>query len=178
MRVEQLGAFGAEHQMVFGRQAADDGSRHVGIRRLGNGCVLSELLVYERPHARIGDQLVAETLRRDPRHTTRTIYQYGFAIDPDVFHNTHEVVCAALDAEGIPADTGYQPMNRYDLFQPGLSRLPVPSVYPERFDYTNIHMPEAERAAEFARETGAAYGGVLYVDSLDRVVDLVDRITR
>ena len=87
-------------------------------------------------------------LTRDPRHTTRTIYQYGFAIDPEVFHNTHEVVCAALDAEGIPADTGYQPMNRYDLFQPGISKLPVPSAFPERFDYTNLHMPEAERAAE------------------------------
>jgi dTDP-4-amino-4,6-dideoxygalactose transaminase len=87
-------------------------------------------------------------LRRDPRHTSRTIYQYGFAIDPQVFKNTHEVVCAALDAEGIPADTGYQPMNHYDLFQPGLSKLPVPSMYPERFDYTNIQLPAAERAAE------------------------------
>jgi dTDP-4-amino-4,6-dideoxygalactose transaminase len=87
-------------------------------------------------------------LRHDPRHTTRTIYQYGFAIDPEVFGNSHEVVCAALEAEGIPADVGYQPMNRYDLFQPGLSKLPVPSVFPERFDFSKINLPEAERAAE------------------------------
>lgn len=87
-------------------------------------------------------------LRRDPRHTTRTIYVYGFAIDPDVFQNTHEVVCAALDAEGIPCDTGYPPMHRYDLFQPGLSRLPVPSAFPDRFDYTNTSLPQAEVAGE------------------------------
>ena len=35
-------------------------------------------------------------LRRDPRHTARAIYIYGFAIDPEVFHNPHDVVCAAL----------------------------------------------------------------------------------
>jgi L-glutamine:2-deoxy-scyllo-inosose/3-amino-2,3-dideoxy-scyllo-inosose aminotransferase len=86
-------------------------------------------------------------LRRDPRHTTRTIYEYGFAIDPSVFHNTNHVVCAALEAEGIPCDSGYQPMNRYDLFQPGLSKLPIPSAFPERFDYSNTTMLEAERAA-------------------------------
>ncbi len=87
-------------------------------------------------------------LRRDPRLTTRTIYIYGFAIDPEVFKNPHEVVCAALDAEGIPCDTGYPPMHRYDLFQPGLSRLPVPSAFPERFDYSQASLPAAERAGE------------------------------
>jgi len=87
-------------------------------------------------------------LRRDPRHTTRAIYIYGFAIDPQVFHNTHEVVCAALEAEGIPCDTGYPPMHHYDLFQPRLSRLPVPSAFPERFDFTRLSLPEAERAGE------------------------------
>ena len=87
-------------------------------------------------------------LRRDPRHTGRAIYEYGFAIDPDVFCVTNEVVCAALSAEGIPADTGYQPMHRYDLFQPQLSRLPVPSAFPEYFDFDRMHFPEAERAAQ------------------------------
>ena len=84
-------------------------------------------------------------LRRDPRHTTRTIYEYGFAIDPEVFQVPHEVVCAALDAEGIPCDTGYQPMNHYDLFNPLNSRLPVPSAFPERFDFSQLSLPEAER---------------------------------
>lgn len=87
-------------------------------------------------------------LRRDPRHSSRAIYIYGFAIDPGVFKNTHEVVCAALSAEGIPCETGYPPMHRYDLFQPALSRLPVPSAFPERFDFTNLSLPEAERGGE------------------------------
>jgi dTDP-4-amino-4,6-dideoxygalactose transaminase len=87
-------------------------------------------------------------LRRDERHTGRAIYEYGFAIDPEVFGATHEVICAALDAEGIPADTGYPPMHRYDLFQPGLSKLPVPSAFPERFQFAQMRFPEAERAGE------------------------------
>ena len=87
-------------------------------------------------------------LRRDPRHTSRTIYQYGFAINPAEFQVPREVVCAALKAEGIPCGTGYQAMNRYDLFHPTNSRLPVPSAFPERFDYSNIRMPEAEKGAE------------------------------
>jgi dTDP-4-amino-4,6-dideoxygalactose transaminase len=87
-------------------------------------------------------------LHRDPRHTTRAIYEYGFAINPEVFGNTHQAVCIALDAEGIPADVGYQPMSRYDLFQPRLSKLPVPSAFPDRFDFSNMHLPEAERAGD------------------------------
>ena len=58
------------------------------------------------------------------------------------------MVCAALDAEGIPCWVGYEPMHRYTLFQPGLSRLPVPSAFPERFDFDNMHLPAAERACE------------------------------
>jgi dTDP-4-amino-4,6-dideoxygalactose transaminase len=87
-------------------------------------------------------------LRRDPRHTTRAIYIYGFAIDPDVFQNPNGPVCAALQEEGIPCEPGYPPMHRYDLFQPGLSKLPVPSAFPERFDYSGVSLPEAERAGE------------------------------
>ena len=39
-------------------------------------------------------------------------------------------------------------MSRYDLFQPGLSRLPVPSAFPERFDYSKTSLPAAERAGD------------------------------
>jgi hypothetical protein len=39
-------------------------------------------------------------------------------------------------------------MHRYELFQPGLSRLPVPSAFPERFRFDQMHFPEAERASE------------------------------
>ena len=124
-------------------------------------------------------------LRRDPRHTTRTIYEYGFAIDPEVFKNDHEAVCAALDAEGIPCGTGYPPMNRYDLFNPRNSRLPVPSAFPERFDYTNLHLAEAERGGE--RESvwlgenvfrDGSKGVDDFVKALKKVLDNADDLAR
>ena len=87
-------------------------------------------------------------LRRDPRHTTRSFYRYIFAVQPEIFGAEHDVVCAALDAEGIPCWVGYEPMHRYTLFQPGLSRLPVPSAFPEKFDFDQMHLPAAERACE------------------------------
>lgn len=88
-------------------------------------------------------------LRRDPRHTTRSFYAYIFAIDPDAFGGaTNHEVCAALEREGIPSWEGYEAMHRYTLFQPGLSKLPVPSAFPERFAFDKMHFAEAERACE------------------------------
>ncbi len=83
-------------------------------------------------------------LRRDPRHTARAVYCYTFAIDPEKFGATNHVVCAALHAEGISASPGYSPMNKYDLFQPQNSRLPVPSAFPERFEFEKMNFAEAE----------------------------------
>jgi hypothetical protein len=54
----------------------------------------------------------------------------------------------ALYMEGIPCWTGYPAMHRYDLFQPKLSRLPVPSAFPEYFNFKSMCFPEAERACE------------------------------
>jgi dTDP-4-amino-4,6-dideoxygalactose transaminase len=85
-------------------------------------------------------------LRRDPRHTTRSFYRYIFAIDPERFGMEHDVLCYALDAEGIPCWTGYEAMHHYELFQPHLSKLPVPSAFPERFQFAEMDLPEAERA--------------------------------
>jgi len=87
-------------------------------------------------------------LKHDPRHTTRSFYRYVFAVDPKVFCTNHKVVCAALRAEGIPAGSGYPPMHHYDLFQPQLSKLPVPTAFPERFNFEQMSYPEAERAGE------------------------------
>jgi dTDP-4-amino-4,6-dideoxygalactose transaminase len=87
-------------------------------------------------------------LKRDARHTSRAVYCYVFALNPALFGAENGPVCAALEAEGIPADTGYPAMHRYPLFQPRLSKLPVPSAFPERFQFEQMHLPEAERAAE------------------------------
>jgi dTDP-4-amino-4,6-dideoxygalactose transaminase len=87
-------------------------------------------------------------LKRDPRHTTRSFYRYIFAIDPKVFKVDHRAVCYALDKEGIPCWEGYEAMHHYELFQPKLSHLAVPSAFPERFAFSKMSFPVAERACE------------------------------
>lgn len=87
-------------------------------------------------------------LKRDPRHTTRSFYRYIFAIDPNEFGMEHDVLCGALDAEGVECWTGYEAMNNYTLFQPQKSKLAVPNAFPEYFDFKNMNLPEAERACE------------------------------
>jgi dTDP-4-amino-4,6-dideoxygalactose transaminase len=87
-------------------------------------------------------------LPRDPRHTTRSFYRFIFAIDPGLFGFNHEVVCAALEQEGISCWTGYQPMHYYELFQPRLSKLPVPMAFPERFNFAEMHLPVAKKACQ------------------------------
>ncbi len=52
-------------------------------------------------------------LKRDQRHTTRSFYQYVFAIDPDEFGVEHDVLCAAMEAEGILCEVGYEAMHHY-----------------------------------------------------------------
>ena len=87
-------------------------------------------------------------LKRDLRHTRRSFYRYVIKMDPEYFQCEHEVFCYALSGEGIPVDTGYPAMNRYDLFQPGLSKLPVPSAFPEYFEFDNMSLPVTERASQ------------------------------
>jgi dTDP-4-amino-4,6-dideoxygalactose transaminase len=87
-------------------------------------------------------------LRRDPRHTRRSFYRYVFAIDPQVFKATHDAVCTALAAEGIPSWEGYAPLHRDDQFQPWLSKLPAPQAFPQYYKFSEMSFPEAERAGE------------------------------
>lgn len=87
-------------------------------------------------------------LKRSPHHTTRSVYRYIFAIDPEVFGVEHDVVFCALGREGIPCWVGYEPLHRSELFQPRFSRLPVPSAFPERFQFDQMSLPEAERACQ------------------------------
>lgn len=87
-------------------------------------------------------------LKRDPRLTSRAVYAYTFAMDPEVFGVDHYGVSEAMRKEGIPCGAGYQPMHRYELFQPQLSRLPVPSAFPERFRFEEMSFPDTERICD------------------------------
>jgi len=85
-------------------------------------------------------------LKRDLRLTRRSLYRYIIKIDPEFFGCNNETFCKAMTAEGLPVDTGYPPMNQYELFQPGLSKLPVPTAFPEYFIFESMSFPVAERA--------------------------------
>ncbi len=87
-------------------------------------------------------------LKRDSRHTTRSFYRYMFSIDPEEFGVEHEVLCAALDAEGVGCWVGYEAMHNYTLFQPQKSKLAVPSAFPDYFNFDEMNLPEATRACE------------------------------
>jgi dTDP-4-amino-4,6-dideoxygalactose transaminase len=83
----------------------------------------------------------------DPRITRWSFYRYVVAIEPDAFAGrTNQVVCDALEAEGVGAWTGYEPMSNYDLFQPSLSRLPVTVEHATRLDPATMSFPVAEAA--------------------------------
>jgi dTDP-4-amino-4,6-dideoxygalactose transaminase len=85
----------------------------------------------------------------DARVTRWSFYNYILAIDPQAFAGrTNEIVCAALEAEGIPAEVQYPSMNRYELFQPSLSRLPVCVEFADRLDPQQMSFPVAEAAGQ------------------------------
>ncbi len=120
----------------------------VGLQRFSEQVKQREETVYYLEEC-LSDIPGIRLLRRDIRHTVRSFYRYIFAIDPNVFGAEHQAVCHALEKEGIPAEDGYPPMHHYDLFQPWLSRLPVPSAFPERFQFEKLRFPEAEKACEW-----------------------------
>jgi dTDP-4-amino-4,6-dideoxygalactose transaminase len=100
------------------------------------------------------EELVAQVpgvrvMPADARITRWSFYNYILAIDPDVFAGrTNTVVCAAMEAEGIPAEVQYPSMNRNELFQPSLSRLPVCVEHADRLDPETMSFPVAEAAGQ------------------------------
>jgi dTDP-4-amino-4,6-dideoxygalactose transaminase len=86
-------------------------------------------------------------MAHDPRITRWSFYNYIFGIDPDAFAGaTNGTVAAALEAEGIPAEVQYPPINRYDLFDPSRSRLPVAVEQAGVLDPSKMSFPVAEAA--------------------------------
>jgi dTDP-4-amino-4,6-dideoxygalactose transaminase len=104
-------------------------------------------------NARVLQELAAgvpgvRVLPPDRRITRWSFYCYVLLIEPEAFAGaTNGPVCEALAAEGVGCWPGYPPMSRYDLFQPGLSRLPVAVEHAERLDPARMSFPVAERLA-------------------------------
>lgn len=88
-------------------------------------------------------------LRPDPRLTSRAVYQYIFAIEPEAFAGASKAsICRAIHAEGLGVGGGWPPMNDYSLFKPTASNSAVAKLYPERFDFASMDFPETRRAYE------------------------------
>jgi dTDP-4-amino-4,6-dideoxygalactose transaminase len=95
----------------------------------------------------VADVPGVRVMPHDPRITRWSFYRYVLAIEPDEFAGrTNQVVCDALEAEGVGAWAGYEPMSHYDLFQPSLSRLPVAVEHADRLDPARMSFPVAEAA--------------------------------
>jgi dTDP-4-amino-4,6-dideoxygalactose transaminase len=106
--------------------------------RAHNGALFEEL-VRQVPGMRV--------LERDRRITRWSFYRYIIAIEPDAFAGrTNAIVCDALEAEGVGAWSGYEPMSHYQLFQPSRSRLPVAVAFADRLDPARMRFPVAESA--------------------------------
>jgi dTDP-4-amino-4,6-dideoxygalactose transaminase len=118
-------------------------------------------------------------LEHDDRITRWSFYRYVLAIDPDAFAGrTNQAVCDALEAEGVGAWTGYEPMSNYDLFQPSLSRLPVAVEHAERLDPARMSFPVAEAAG--LRESVYVDENVFRAGDLgvDQAVEAIAKIQR
>lgn len=83
----------------------------------------------------------------DPRNTRRSFYRYILRIDPERFGGaSNDLVCDALDEEGVGCWLGYPSLTRDPLFQPWLSRLPVAVEHADRLRREAWHCPVSERA--------------------------------
>ena len=114
-------------------------------------------------------------LPRDLRLTRRSFYRYIFNIDPKFFNCEHDVFCYALLKEGIPVDVGYPPMNQYDLFQPQLSKLPVPSAFPEYFNFEDMSLPVTEKASH---QTAVWMGESIFRSGKNGIDDLIKSLIK
>jgi len=83
----------------------------------------------------------------DPRMTRRSFYRYIVRVDPEAFGGaTNDLVCDALDEEGVGCWVGYPSLTRDDLFQPWLSRLPAAMEHADRLRPEAWHCPVSDRA--------------------------------
>jgi dTDP-4-amino-4,6-dideoxygalactose transaminase len=119
----------------------------VGIARFPEQALQREKLAAYMDEA-LSEVPGVRVLKRDPRHTTRSFYRYIFSITPEVFGIEHDLLCAALDAEGVDCWVGYEAMNNYKLFQPQKSALAVPRAFPDYFRFNQMNLPVAQRACE------------------------------
>ncbi len=87
--------------------------------------------------------------RVPPQVIRRSGYCYIFAFDRDRFSGIdNQTFCDALEAEGLPAGTGYPAMNNYPLFRPTPQNSPVAHAFAERMNLHTVRLPIAEKLGQ------------------------------
>jgi dTDP-4-amino-4,6-dideoxygalactose transaminase len=86
----------------------------------------------------------------DPRVTRRAYHLYQFCLEPDAWDGlTRGTILEALEAEGIPASGVWPLMYQMGFFDHDPAPKSCPALRlvspPERPDYPNLHLPNAER---------------------------------
>jgi dTDP-4-amino-4,6-dideoxygalactose transaminase len=115
-------------------------------------------------------------LPADPRVSRWSFYQYIFAIDPEAFAGIgNEAVCQALEAEGIPADTGFRSAADAELFDTSLSRLPVAVEYADRLDRSTMRFPVADRVT---RREQIFLDHSMFLSGTEGVDDALEALTK
>ncbi len=118
-------------------------------------------------------------LRPDPRLTSRAVYQYVFAIDPEAFAGASKrQICQALAAEGLELGGGWPPMNNYSLFQPTARNSAAVKLYPERFNFAEMDFPVTRAAYE--REAIWLDHSLFLAerDAIDQAIETISKVQR
>lgn len=117
-----------------------------------------------------------DPLKRDPRITKRGYYFFVIRYDPKEFNNLpKEKFLRALNAEGVPSDTGYGiPVYK----QPAFKKENLKGIFPKGVsvpDYESLYLPKAE---EFTAREITLPHQVLLGDreALDLVVSSIEKI--
>lgn len=88
-------------------------------------------------------------LLRDKRVTSHAYHLYIFRYDEDVVGVPRGKFLEALNAEGIPCSSGYEPLYRSGMFAVDPTSCPVGCPYYGReVDYASMRLPNVERACD------------------------------
>ncbi|MGQ9610994.1 MAG: DegT/DnrJ/EryC1/StrS family aminotransferase [bacterium] len=89
-----------------------------------------------------------QPLVRDERVTTHAYHLYIFKYDSTKFNNVPKYkFIQALNAEGVPCSSGYNPLYKDDLFKSPIQKCPLScGYYKGEVDYSKVYCPVAEKA--------------------------------
>ncbi len=87
-------------------------------------------------------------LVRDERVTTHAYHLYIFRYDSSKFNNVPKYkFIEALNAEGVPCSSGYNPLYKDDLFKAPIQKCPIScGYYKGEVDYSKVYCPVTEKA--------------------------------